>query len=169
MPSFRPPCCIMYHDSVCVWVSLIPLFIAARSQRPGWEARWGGEEPARMAATATATSTSTSPSAAAPTTATTLADTHPAYAARSKRPGWEARWGSEEKDRVAGAAAGAVAAAGAAAGFATAGGLDVSATASAGAGAGAGASSGIEGAEDLDPLADDFMPDDVGELQSMVR
>lgn len=65
-------------------------------------------------------------------------------------------------DRVAGAPAGVVAVAGAAAGFATAGGLDKA----------------IDDATDArraadsrsnDPLADDFLPNDVESLKSMVR
>lgn len=85
---------------------------------------------------------------------------HPAYAARAKRAGWEARWGVEEKERVEGAEAGAVAVAGAAAGFATAGGLDTPAAAGDDAGA---------GEDDADHLEDEFLPADVGELRKMVR
>lgn len=154
------------HPSLCTYRSLFhPVIAPARSQRPGWEARWGSEEPARVAST-TAASTSSAQAAGAPAaqaSSVVLADAHPAYAARLGRPGWEARWGSEEKDRVAGAPAGAVAVAGAAAGFATAGGLDTPAAAAT---AGS-ASSGQGGAGD--PLADDLMPDDVDELKNMVR
>ncbi|CAM9414207.1 unnamed protein product [Ectocarpus fasciculatus] len=136
---------------------------AARAQRPGWEARWGSEEPART--TAAMTSTAGAPAASGKTAPPPAEDSHPAYAARSGRPGWEARWGSEEKERVAGAEAGAIAVAGAAAGFATAGGLDAASTAAAAAEGSSAASGG--GAGD-DPLADEFLPDDVAELRSMV-
>lgn len=85
-----------------------------------------------------------------------------------QRPGWEVRWGSEEKDRVAGAPAGAVAAAGAAAGFATAGGLDSRVDNTATTAAGATDASSLQQSLD-DPLADSFLPDDVAELKSMVR
>lgn len=137
-------------------------FVApARAQRPGWEARWGSEEPARMSS-ATATSGSVAP---VQTAAVIPADAHPAYTARVERPGWEARWGDEEKDRVAGAPAGAVAVAGAAAGFATAGGLDTPAAGS----ASAVGSSGSVGGSAGDPLVDDLLPENVGELRDMVR
>ncbi|CAB1115211.1 unnamed protein product [Ectocarpus sp. CCAP 1310/34] len=109
-----------------------------------------------------ATCTAVSPAASGKTASPDAEDLHPAYAARLGRPGWEARWGSEEKERVAGAEAGAIAVAGAAAGFATAGGLDATATAAADE-----ASAGSGGAGD-DPLADEFLPDDVAELRSMV-
>ncbi|CBN78743.1 expressed unknown protein [Ectocarpus siliculosus] len=133
---------------------------AARAQRPGWEARWGSEEPARMIA---ATSTAGAPTASGKTALPDAEDSHPAYAARSGRPGWEARWGSEEKERVAGADAGAIAVAGAAAGFATAGGLDAAASAAA-----ADEASAESGGAGDDPLADEFLTDDVAELRSMV-
>ncbi|CAN0527483.1 unnamed protein product, partial [Ectocarpus sp. 12 AP-2014] len=133
---------------------------AARAQRPGWEARWGSEEPARMIA---ATSSAGAPAASGKTASPDAEDLHPAYAARSGRPGWEARWGSEEKERVAGAEAGAIAVAGAAAGFATVGGLDAAASTA----VADEASAGSGGAGDH-PLADEFLPDDVAELRSMV-
>ncbi|CAM9787744.1 unnamed protein product [Ectocarpus sp. 6 AP-2014] len=133
---------------------------AARAQRPGWEDRWGSEEPARMIA---ATSTAGAPTASGKTASPDAEDSHPAYAARSGRPGWEARWGSEEKERVVGADAGAIAVAGAAAGFATAGGLDAAASTAA-----ADESSAGSGGAGDDPLADEFLPDDVAELRSMV-
>ncbi|CAM9462001.1 unnamed protein product, partial [Ectocarpus sp. 13 AM-2016] len=133
---------------------------AARAQRPGWEARWGSEEPARMIA---ATSSAGAPAASGKTASPDAEDLHPAYASRSGRPGWEARWGSEEKERVAGAEAGAIAVAGAAAGFATAGGLDAAASTA----VANEASAGSGGAGD-DPLADEFLPNDVAELRSMV-
>lgn len=114
---------------------------------------------AAAAATSTAPATDAPASAAASASSVVPADAHPAYAARVGRPGWEARWGSEEKERVEGAPAGAIAVAGAAAGFATAGGLDAAEGRSAGS---------VQGsAEDL--LVDDLLPDDVGELKDMVR
>ncbi|CAM9421348.1 unnamed protein product [Ectocarpus sp. 4 AP-2014] len=134
---------------------------AARAHRPGWEARWGSEEPVRMIA---ATSSAGAPAASGKTASPDAEDSHPAYAARSGRPGWEARWGSEEKGRVAGAEAGAFAVAGAAAVFATAGGLDAAASTAA---TNEASPAGSGGAGD-DPLADDFLPDDVAELRSMV-
>lgn len=79
-----------------------------------------------------------------------------------QRPGWEARWGDEEADRVAGAPAGAVAVAGAAAGFATAGGLDKTTNDATDAGRTAVSKSD-------DPLADEYLPNDVESLKSMVR
>lgn len=44
----------------------------ARTQRPGWEARWGGEEAARIGGD--------TPSAAGTATAAVQGDVHPAYA-----------------------------------------------------------------------------------------
>ncbi|CAM9392735.1 unnamed protein product [Scytosiphon promiscuus] len=133
---------------------------AARAQRPGWEARWGVEEPARMASAATAIPTPGGGAEAQIASAEQEEESyHPAYAARSRRSGWEARWGVEEKERVEGAAAGAVAVAGAAAGFATAGGLDAPA---------AGGMDVASAAADADYLEDDFLPDDVGALRQMV-
>eukprot|EP00903_Cladosiphon_okamuranus_P018378 g16905.t1 len=142
---------------------------ADRAQRPGWEARWGAEEPARMAptsATPTSSSTSTAPAAAGAASSVSVVppEAHPAYAARVGRPGWEARWGGEEKDRVKGAPAGAIAVAGAAAGFATAGGLDAPVAAVVAA-ASAAAPAEVSAA---DPLVDDLLPDNVGELKEMV-
>lgn len=121
-----------------------------------------------MASTSATTPTSAAAAPAAGATAAASsavpADAHPAYAARVGRPGWEARWGGEEKERVEGAPAGEVAVAGAAAGFATAGGLDAPAAAAAAVG---GAGSVLGGAGD--PLVDGLLPDDVGELKDMVR
>ncbi|CAN0298790.1 unnamed protein product [Laminaria digitata] len=62
----------------------------ARSKRPGWEARWGDEEAARVGGSTA--------SSAVPV----QADVHPAYAARAQRPGWESRWGDEEVSRATG-------------------------------------------------------------------
>lgn len=93
-------------------------------------------------------------------------DAHPAYAARVGRPGWEARWGSEEKERVAGAPAAAIAVEGAAAGFATAGGLGLDSPVSPAVAAAGSASSVNDGAGDH--LMDD-LPDGVEELKQMVR
>lgn len=58
--------------------SCVPLstLILARAQRPGWEARWGSEEPARVAATPT---TSAVASEAGAPGATAPADAHPSY------------------------------------------------------------------------------------------
>lgn len=84
------------------------------------------------------------------------------FPARLQRSGWEARWGDEEADRVAGATATAVAVAGAAAGFATAGGLDKATDDATDAGR-------VAGSRSDDPLADDFLPNDVESLKSMVR
>ncbi len=119
-------------------------------------------------ATAATAAASAEPSAGAPAAqaaGAVPADAHPAYAARVGRPGWEARWGSEEKERVAGAPATAIAVEGAAAGFATAGGLDAPPAAAA---AGISSSAG-GGAEDL--LMDDLLPNvvEVDELKQMVR
>lgn len=83
--------------------------------------------------------------------------------ARLKRPGWEARWGSEEKDRVAGALAGVMAVEGMAAGFETAGGLDTKERS---------ASADGDSAATAIPtevhVAGDSLPNDVAELKEMV-
>ena len=83
--------------------------------------------------------------------------------ARLQRPGWDARWGNEEKDRVEGAFAGAIAVEGAAAGFATAGGLDAKVEGTPVEGADAAAATSSD-----EPLVDESLPDDVSELRELV-
>ena len=104
------------------------------------------------------------------------------FSARLQRPGWETRWGDEEKNRVAEEPAGAVAVAGSSAGFAAAGGLDAKAedvatapdapvaapVVGADGGAAAADTFSVQLSPD-DPLRDNLLPDDVAELKSMVR
>lgn len=80
--------------------------------------------------------------------------------ARLKRPGWEARWGSEEKDRVAGVLAGVMDVEGAAAGFEMAGGLDTTASAD-------GDSAATAIPTEVHPEGDS-LPNDIAELKEMV-
>lgn len=93
----------------------------------------------------------------------------PSATARNQRPGWEARWGSEEPARVAGVAAEEIAVAGAAAGFATAGGLEEApVSAKSDSDIGVTDPTTRHGASG-DPLAYDLLPQDVAELQGLVR
>ncbi|CAM9517491.1 unnamed protein product, partial [Hapterophycus canaliculatus] len=79
-----------------------PAYVA-RAQRPGWEARWGGEEVSRPGGGVYVSAAKThSPAGAAATAAAATSATHPAYTAREQRPGWEARWGDEEPARIEG-------------------------------------------------------------------
>lgn len=89
--------------------------------------------------------------------------------ARNQRAGWEARWGSEEPNRVAGAVAGEIAGAGAAAGFSTAGGLENAPASATPPESLVGAAESAAQLVSDDPLVDDFLPRDVVELQELVR
>lgn len=79
-----PTVCLPTHRGCLCWFLPFP----ARAQRPGWETRWGSEEPARMASATTSTATAVASSSAGSVkgeAATALADSHPAYVGEKGR------------------------------------------------------------------------------------
>ncbi len=66
-----------------------------RTERVGWQNRWGPEEDQRAAA-----SGSTEQSQPSTSTAATGVVSHPKYVVRTDRVGWQNRWGLEEEVRA---------------------------------------------------------------------
>ncbi len=66
-----------------------------RTERVGWQNRWGPEEDQRAAA-----SVSTEQSQPSTSTAATGVVSHPKYVVRTDRVGWQNRWGLEEEVRA---------------------------------------------------------------------
>ncbi len=76
---------------------------ATRTYRVGWQSRWGPEEDQRVAVTRESSEnqrTTAAGNPSVPSNSLAAYEANPMYAIRTKRTGWENRWGLEEEVRV---------------------------------------------------------------------